>query len=124
MAIKVRGKVCVKNIANKISDSFFADEWHKYMEKHFGLTRGDVEEVEWDMLRRYLQKSKLRKCSTLKIMHQQINTMAVCERWGTAKNAICPLCLEAEETAQHVCQCKHPIMVEVRNRNLLKIKKN
>ena len=50
-----------------------------------------------------------------KIIHKQLNTMSVNEKWAGAENK-CPVCLNAKEDWWHLLVCQSPDMIRVRDK--------
>ena len=123
VGISVAGKNCVHNVKQKLVDEFFEPEWRKYICNKFDIAECQINQIDWDSIRRCLVNHKMAKGQIIKVIHNQLNTMKMNHKWKTSPNATCPCCGIKDETMQHVLQCQHEIMKQVRLREIGKIEK-
>ena len=68
-------------------------------------------------LGRVMTKTPYRHAMYAKIIHKQLNTMSVNERWSGTSDK-CPVCLKDREDWMHPLVCQSPDMVRVRDKIL------
>ena len=84
--------------------------------KNWNIPPAKLCHVDWEALRKtFLTQSRFSGKLT-KTIHQQWDTAARKRSWRMTQNDTCPLCLSCTETTDHVLQCTHGTITEVRKK--------
>ena len=117
VSLYVSGQPCVTNLPSRLIDSYYKQRTRKHFRNVVKLEPDFFDDIEWDSLRLTLKKNE-NASQYIKYIHNQWNTMAICERWKTSKHATCPLCEKNDETWQHVLKCTESNMARVRSESI------
>lgn len=86
----------------------------EYLRRRFELHEGSIQNIDSYTLGRVIMKTSHRHQIYTKIIHKELNTMVVNERWGMGSN-ICPVCTKEVEDWFHVLVCRNPDMIRIRD---------
>ena len=121
VSLYVSGKPCVTNIPSGLIEKYYDNSTRKHFRNVVKLQSEFFDDIEWDCLRLTLKKNE-NASQYIKYIHNQWNTMEICNRWKTSKNATCPLCENSNETWQHILKCTESNMSRVRSESITTIR--
>ena len=85
----------------------------EYIEEKFGVANADISNIDSYTLGRVFLKNPKRHSICTKIIHRELNTMSVNEKWNGSSDK-CPVCLVEREDWRHPLVCQNPDLIRVR----------
>jgi hypothetical protein len=89
-----------------IQQTYHYDNLQEYIGKKHGLSAGNMEYIQTENLRTYLDKQNIHcRANTVKLMHKWIPTRAFLHKQHREDSPICTRCKSVHETADHILVC-------------------
>ena len=83
---------------------------------HWNIPPNHLHLIDWEAIRKTFQAQHRFSGAFTKIIHNQWDTTSRKRSWGLTTDGNCPLCHKSEETAEHVLQCPHFTLSQVRKK--------
>ena len=103
-------KPVVSNICMSLQDLERKKLREGYFLDRMNIGASYLNRIDTYTLGRVFQKKSKRQPVYSKIIHRQLNTMAVNERWSGTSDR-CPMCLNCREDHDHHLVCQSPDMI-------------
>ena len=116
VCFRIRGVTITSHFEDCFIDSFNEKARRTYMLKHIGTDRDTG--ANWEYVSKVLRSDRKCRSKYIKYIHNQTNTMDVCERWKTSTDALCPLCKNCRDHTGHTITCTH---IEIKRARALQV---
>eukprot|EP00957_Ditylum_brightwellii_P127974 9759606-Ditylum_brightwellii.AAC.1 len=113
--LKINGCTVTGKMKQFLRDSYTGSDIFEHTWTKTGLIIANMNKIDWDNLGTALERQQLfNKVRLVKFMHNWLNMGYQKKQIDKNATNACPICLDTEETWQHLFQCQHKDSIAIR----------